>query len=247
MSQKSANVFLRVRVLAVQFTVIAGIFAVGLVRAQTTWTVTVDVTSGQIQYKYSQVGTVTKCNQGNNTPTELHVCPKDVIKWNGATPSNKYHLVVYFPDLTPFTDQGTHGIHGYHGDESKKSLGGDTAEFDSLASPDHHKEPAQYEYSVVLTDTKSGQVYPADPKIVVGSGIGQFQSSVQGADAFIAQAQQLLKNALEQVPTLRPDEQQQAREALDADITNLTTILNGLQSLGKLSAVQKESAPKQGL
>ncbi len=139
------------------------------VKAQTTWTITVDVTNVTDRPKYSfssNPANAPNCAGTNpispSSAEYLYVCPKDIVNWV-AKPSTKATLTIFFKQ--PLLDDATSNTPtSWHHGKAGQPAGGmvDKNAFRGIA----------YEYSIGLYDPDTGNLYVDDPTIIVGTGGG---------------------------------------------------------------------------
>jgi hypothetical protein len=138
------------------------------VDAQTTWLVTVDVTSGSPKptYRITHTGTGNTCDSSQDnsgTNGDIYVCLGDKVLWTAKSKMDSngkmhHHLILGQEDdvLDRTSTSGpTHIFHDHEG----VNLGGAV---DDLADLKDHK------YSVFVFDSVAGSPFIDDPKIIIG-------------------------------------------------------------------------------
>jgi hypothetical protein len=131
------------------------------VKAQTTWTVTVDVSSLNKKPVYKVGLTASGANpcpytaQDQSHPEALKVCPGDKVLWTATTSSGTYDMYVYLEDAKLISTGGLVHV------TPASSVGGTVSSL---------KPAGSYEYYVAIVDQTSGRLFIDDPKIVIGTG-----------------------------------------------------------------------------
>lgn len=143
-------------------------------KAQTTWTVTVNVSSGKERPVYtlsSNPSGAPNCAGTNPSPKPsveyLYVCPHDTVNWVAKASTVAYSLTVYFKQ--PVLDDGTSSVptpptQVLHGSNTQPQPAGGPIDNNAL--------PNTYEYSVGVFDPAANHLYVHDPKIIIGTGGG---------------------------------------------------------------------------
>ncbi|MGC1451709.1 MAG: hypothetical protein WA830_16880 [Candidatus Sulfotelmatobacter sp.] len=139
------------------------------VEAQTTWLVTVDVTSGSDTPTYQIIpteGTGDTCDptqKNKGTSGDIYVCPDDTIYWTAKTKKDgngnmHHHMIIRQEDDILDKAKGGDPIHVFHAREGKQDGGpiDDTAGY------------GEHEYSVFIFDKNGPELYVNDPKIIIG-------------------------------------------------------------------------------
>jgi hypothetical protein len=126
----------------------------------TTWTITVDVTGGSVNYQlqYSPSSGGCKYASSSSDPKLLHVCPGDVLQWQAKSSAKKSEMVI-------FTSDGilaTSGPSSFPAsDDQVTSPGQVTSTADGPSTPPH-------EWYVALYDIQKPKMHHDDPKIIIG-------------------------------------------------------------------------------
>lgn len=139
------------------------------IEAQTTWLVTVDVTSGSDTPTYqitATEGTGNTCDptqKNKGTNGDIYVCSDDSIYWTAKTKADgngnmHHHMIIRQEDGILDKGKGGDPIHVFHAREGKQDGGpiDDTADY------------GEHEYSVFIFDKKGPELYVNDPKIIIG-------------------------------------------------------------------------------
>ncbi len=134
---------------------------------QTTWTITVDVTSGATIPKYSAKPDILASQNGCAHATgpvpdasTLEICANDIVKWQGISPGRQHELVVFMSD--EILNDGS----GKTEATFPASDGNPTPQ--GYVSPNADKSK-YHEWYVVLFDKHTGKVHHGDPKIKIGT------------------------------------------------------------------------------
>lgn len=156
------------RPLLVGFTLLSCLFSASA-RAQgvkpwirTTWTVTIDVSSGNEDPTYSYDRTPGSCGN-SQTAKDLYICDGDTVKWRVKSKGGKDRLRIYQDDsiLNDDNDSETKRFDAADGNATK---GGQTNDNVILLRP--------YKYSVAVYNKSTGDLFIDDPQIIVGTGQG---------------------------------------------------------------------------
>jgi hypothetical protein len=139
--------------------------------AQTTWIVTVDVTSGSdtptYQVTAASGGTGNTCapspNNTQGTNGDVYVCPNDTVFWTAKTKKDgngamHHHMIIRQEDDILDKAKGGDPIRIFHAREGKQ----DGGPIDDIAGYGEH------EYSVFIFDKNGPELYVHDPKIIIG-------------------------------------------------------------------------------
>jgi len=139
-------------------------------KAQTTWTITVDVTSGNETPAYKVLSNPTgasDCSGTNPNPLPSHyilyICPNDKVEWKVKTTGKKGWLSIHQKD--GFLMRNGVPIYWFHSREGGSADGGQS---DAIIPA----SPLVYEYFVAVFDDNSTQshLYAHDPKVIIGNG-----------------------------------------------------------------------------
>lgn len=134
---------------------------------QTTWTITVDVTSGATTPKYSATTDILASQNGCTYATgpvadasTLQICSNDIVKWQGKSPGQQHELVVFMSDEILNDSSGKTETIFPASDGNPTPLGS--------VSPNADKSN-YHEWYVVLFDKHTGKVHHGDPRIKIGT------------------------------------------------------------------------------
>jgi hypothetical protein len=127
--------------------------------APTTWTITLDTTSGSIKYDvlYDPDSDHGGCQYATNTPKpnpkNLVICQNDIVRWQGTTPGQEHDLIVFMTDhlLSQITFIGKDGK-----TTNPQGL--------ATATPDGN----WHDWYVVVCDRHNKVSHHDDPKIKIG-------------------------------------------------------------------------------
>jgi hypothetical protein len=155
--------------LAVGFAVFGGLF-VSNAKAQTIWTVTIDVNGKKDRPDYSFKSVPDKapnCAPANPKPSvdaeHLYVCKGDSINWIATASSANYAVTVFTEEaiLDGPDKVATQWFHGSSDGTTTLPAGGPIDEHASLTT---------HQYSVAVFDIAAKHLYVHDPKIMIGTG-----------------------------------------------------------------------------
>jgi hypothetical protein len=149
--------------------VASGLLIPSCAKAQTTWTVAVDVSSmnkkpvyhvGPPAYNGTPSCKYTLADQIH--PEALKVCQGDTVQWVATTNSATYDLYVYQEDADVLSSAGT-SVSLVHVTPANPKDG---------AVISAHAAPGPHEYYVAVADQADpkGRLYVDDPKIIIGTG-----------------------------------------------------------------------------
>ena len=135
------------------------------VKAQTTWVVTVDVTSGNDTPTYqitAATGTGDTCDpsqKNKGTNGDIYVCPNDTVFWTAKTKKDSggamhHHMIIRQEDGILDKAKGGDPIHVFHAREGKQDGGpiDDTADY------------GEHEYSVFIFDKNGSELLANKPQ-----------------------------------------------------------------------------------
>lgn len=152
------------------------LFSPASAKAQTTWLITVNVSSGSDIPSYTIQNTnggsgntcdPTHKNDGTNGG-DIYVCPNDTIYWTavtkpGADGNMHYHMVIREEDDILDKVKGGDSYHIFHARENAH----DGGPIDGICSVGDSCE-GSHEYSVFIFDKTGPELYVHDPKIIIG-------------------------------------------------------------------------------
>ena len=127
----------------------------------TTWTITVDVTSGSVKYQlqFSPPSGGCKYASSSSDPTQvLHICTGDTLRWQAKSSGKKSEMVVFTSDgILATSGPGSFPA----SDDQMTSPGQVTSTPDTASTPPH-------EWYVVVYDKQNNKMHHDDPKFIIG-------------------------------------------------------------------------------
>jgi hypothetical protein len=126
----------------------------------TTWTITVDVTGGSVNYQLQYSPPSGGCNYASSSsdPKVLHVCPGDVLQWQAKSNAKKSELIIFTSDgILATSGPGSFPA----SDDQVTSPGQVTSTADGPSTPPH-------EWYVAVYDKQNNKLHHDDPKIIIG-------------------------------------------------------------------------------
>jgi hypothetical protein len=154
------------------------VFFTGSAEAQTTWLITVDVSSGSDTPTYTIQNTTggngDTCdashptNDGKKYKGDIYVCPQDTIFWtavtkNGSDGKMHHHMIIREEDDILDKVTGGDSSRIFHAREGAH----DGGPIDGICSVNDSCQ-GKHEYSVFIFDKTGPELYVHDPKIIIG-------------------------------------------------------------------------------